>query len=362
VNGNFSPDPVTTTQCPGGDWEATPRQFAPPPTGKIGWPWTEESPRLPEAMADGSPWPRVSIITPSYNQGQFIEETIRSVLLQGYPSLEYIIVDGGSTDGSVDTIRRYAHWLAYWVSEPDAGQADAIRKGLGHATGEIAAYLNSDDVYLPGAIATAVVVFHADQEVALVHGGSLLVDPADRVIGHHPAWKGEFLESFINLSNPISQPSAFIRESALSAVGGIDPTFQMIMDYDLWARIGLHGMKIRHIDADLSMFRLHPDSKTTQSMVAFAEERRKMVAKYLTDPELAPQVLRYRRRLEATADLHLSNAYWLVGQKRPAYERYRLAMRAFPGLILSRRGFGLLLRFLLRRRSFRARLAEMVEM
>lgn len=100
-------------------------------------------------MPDGKPWPKISIVTPSFNQGQYIEETIRSILLQGYPNLEYIVIDGGSTDGAVDVIRKYEKWLTYWVSEPDKGQADAINKGLERCTGEIFNWINSDDILLP---------------------------------------------------------------------------------------------------------------------------------------------------------------------------------------------------------------------
>ena len=124
----------------------------PPPPGKTGWPWTTKPPRLPALQPDGTPWPRISIVTPSYNQGQYIEETLRGVLLQGYPNLEYIVMDGGSTDGTVDILRKYAPWLAHWTSEPDRGQAHAINKGMASATGAIGAYLNSDDYYLPGAL------------------------------------------------------------------------------------------------------------------------------------------------------------------------------------------------------------------
>ena len=151
-------------------------ELPPPPAGRSGWPfdcaqdkpWTEETPQLPDTMPDpsttlpsaslragrasGKPWPRISIVTPSYNQGQFIEETIRSVLLQGYPNLEYIIIDGGSTDNSVEIIKKYSPWLTYWVSERDRGQSHAINKGFEHASGDILGWLNSDDMLAMGSL------------------------------------------------------------------------------------------------------------------------------------------------------------------------------------------------------------------
>src|SRR5438309_6203079 len=128
-------------------------KLPPPPPNHTGWPWTEGAAPLGELMGDGSPWPRITIVTPSYNQGRFLEETIRSVLLQGYPNLEYMVIDAASTDESVEIIRKYERWLAYWVSEKDRGQTHAINKGLAKATGEIFSYLNSDDLLAPGALA-----------------------------------------------------------------------------------------------------------------------------------------------------------------------------------------------------------------
>ncbi len=151
-----------------------------PPPGKTGWPWTEESPQLPGTMPDGSPWPSVSIVTPSLNQRQFIEETIRSVLLQGYPDLEYIIIDGGSTDGSLEIIKKYEPWLAYRVSERDRGQSHAINKGWQRARGEILAWLNSDDTYNPGAIRCAVEALRANPGVAMVSSEMTYTDDSSR--------------------------------------------------------------------------------------------------------------------------------------------------------------------------------------
>ena len=133
------------------------------PPGRKGWPWTEPSAPLPATLPDGRPWPKISIVTPSFKQGRFIEETIRSVLLQGYPNLEYIIIDGGSKDEPVEIIRKYERWLTYWVSEPDRGQSEAINKGMARATGEILAYINSDDYYAAGAFKAAVENLDASQ-------------------------------------------------------------------------------------------------------------------------------------------------------------------------------------------------------
>src|SRR6266567_5698553 len=127
-------------------------ELPPPPIDRVGWPWTEAKDWLPELQPNGQAWPKVTIVTPSYNQGHFLEETIRSVLLQGYPDLEYIVIDGGSTDRSVEIIKKYEKHLTYWTSQKDAGPADAIRKGFEGAKGSILAYLNSDDLYRPGAI------------------------------------------------------------------------------------------------------------------------------------------------------------------------------------------------------------------
>ena len=236
----------------------------PPPIGKTGWPWTEQSLQLPDTMPDGSSWPRVTIVTPSYNQGQFIEETIRSVLLQGYPNLEYMIIDGGSTDGSVDVIRKYEPWLTYWVSEPDRGQSQAINKGWARATGEVLAWLNSDDVYFEGVLGTAINALGQDPEAAVVYSNCQLIDrEGDPMALSRP---GEFdLERlFKTLSSYIPQPTTFIRKSVLADVGLLDVNLSYSMDYELWLRIGMR-YPLRYVDQVWAASRMHGEAKTVAS-------------------------------------------------------------------------------------------------
>ena len=164
-------------------------ELPPPPEGKIGWPWTEQTNPLPDKMPDGSDWPRISIVTPSYNQGQFIEETIRSVLLQGYPNLEYIIIDGGSTDNSVEIIKKYDQFLSYWVSEPDNGQSSAINRGMNRASGVWFNWLNSDDILLPNAMFTLAEIVLLDSEIKWISGGRLLISKIGSYVDHYLPWR-----------------------------------------------------------------------------------------------------------------------------------------------------------------------------
>jgi glycosyltransferase involved in cell wall biosynthesis len=144
-----------------------------PPDGKVGWPWTETMKAFPAQMADGSNWPKISIVTPSFNQGQFIEETIRSILLQGYPNLEYIIIDGGSTDRTLKIIENYEPWLSYWVSEKDDGPASAINKGIRKCTGEWFNWINSDDLLLPRSLETLIKIARYVPSAYWISGGRL---------------------------------------------------------------------------------------------------------------------------------------------------------------------------------------------
>ena len=180
--------------------------------------------------------PLVSILTPSYNQGRFLEQTIRSVLSQDYPYLEYIIIDGASTDGSVEIIQRYASQLAWWVSEPDHGQTDAINKGFAHAHGEVLAWLNSDDTYQQGAVTQAVTALRAHPEAAMVYADANLVDEQGNIIGRFPS-RSTNLKKLLRGSVHIPQQTTFFWARLWQQVGPLDPSFQFAMDYDLWVRL-----------------------------------------------------------------------------------------------------------------------------
>ena len=213
-----------------------------------------------------SKWPRISIITPSYNQGQFLEETIRGVLDQGYPNLEYMIIDGGSTDDSVEIIRKYADRLAYWVSEPDRGQSHAINKGFQRATGDILVWLNSDDVYLPGTLHTVGRFFVEHPDVDMVYGDQIEIDEAGQVLR---ALRSLNFNRWVLLARgmSVSQPASFIRRQVYEQVGGPDEALYWNMDYDYVLRIAFSGHKIKRIAQPLARFRLHSTSKTVTGAV-----------------------------------------------------------------------------------------------
>jgi glycosyltransferase involved in cell wall biosynthesis len=204
--------------------------------------------------------PLVSIITPSFNQARYLESTIRSVLDQDYPNLEYIIVDGGSMDGSVEIIQRYSDRLAWWVSEKDHGQTDAINKGFAHAQGEILAWLNSDDVYEPHAITEAVGVLRDLPEVGLVYGDANFIDENGRVIGRFPAAQTDYRrlrQGYVH----IPQQASFWRAGLWRKVAPLDPSFFFAMDYDLWVRLAALA-PVHYTPRLWASFRLHTLGKT----------------------------------------------------------------------------------------------------
>lgn len=223
-------------------------------------------------MPSGEPWPRVTVVTPSYNQARFLEGTIRSVLLQGYPNLEYIVIDGGSTDGSAAIIRRYEPWLSYWISESDNGQAHAINKGFQRATGTVLAWLNSDDRYEPGAIAQAVATLMT-QRAHVVYANCRLVDSAGelvRLANPSQVTIGSLLRYWREDHIP-PQPSMFFTAEALRSVGWLDEGLVYAMDYDLCLKL-INRYPFLYVDAEWSVYTIHADSKTGQGWDVFEPE------------------------------------------------------------------------------------------
>ena len=204
--------------------------------------------------------PLVSIITPSLNQSGFIEDTIRSVLDQDYQNLEYIIVDGGSIDGSLEIIEHYADRLAWWVSEPDKGQTDAINKGFAKAKGEIFAWLNSDDTYRHEAVSEAVNYLNSHPKIGMVYGDANLIDNHGNLVGRFPARPTDYRRLRRGYVH-IPQQAAFFRSRYWREVGPLDPSFYFAMDYDLWVRIA--GVApIAYHPKVWANFRLHGSAKT----------------------------------------------------------------------------------------------------
>lgn len=232
-----------------------------PPHMKTGWAWTEEGPQLPDTMPDGSPWPKVSIITPSLNQGEFIEETIRSVLLQGYPNLEYIIMDGGSSDETVDIIRKYETWITHWVSESDRGQSDAINKGFAKSTGEIMAWLNSDDTYTANALACVAWYFMDHADCNILYGEAWHVDENGGRLRPCRYVTETISKSYILNVDPIVQPATFWRRSLWLNIGELDSSLRWGFDWEFLIRAYLDS-KPHYVPEFLANYRLQDDMKS----------------------------------------------------------------------------------------------------
>ncbi|HEY9857845.1 MAG TPA: glycosyltransferase family 2 protein [Stenomitos sp.] len=219
-------------------------------------------------------FPRLTVVTPSYNQAEFLERTLLSVLNQGYPNLEYIVIDGGSTDGSVDIIRQYAPYLHFWVSEPDGGQAEAINKGLRMATGDWVAFQNSDDLYLPGALATLAQAMEQHPEAGVVYGDFLHIDAGDRVLDAQLTLPAR-LWMQLSQGSQIHNQSAFWRRSLLERCGYLRPDLDFCFDYEFFTRLLSHGAKPWHVDHYIGAFRRHAAAKSSTILdVAAAEDHR----------------------------------------------------------------------------------------
>ena len=284
------------------------RSLPGPLPGKTGWPWTSAHEPLPETLPDGSPWPKISVVTPSFNQGQFIEEAIRSVLLQDYPNLEFIIIDGGSTDKTLEIIHKYEPWLAYWVSEPDCGQSHAINKGIRQATGEILLWLNSDDIVLPGTFFTVASKFSENAEVKMVIGQAQIININGDVIGELRSDFTSWEELATNPRNSVRQISSFFSRTLFDEYGLVNETLHISMDNELLLRFTKNHTPLILQDF-LTAFRVQPNAKTFSQLKRGYEETDHFRLNTLTDMRLRKS---YRIR---------SSINWLSLSENQGYSR-----------------------------------------
>jgi len=276
--------------------------------------------------------PLVSIITPSYNQMRFLEATLRSVLEQDYPNIEYLVVDGASTDGSVEIIRRYADRLAWWVSEKDSGQSEAVNKGLQRARGEIIGWLNSDDVYLPGTVSAAVAAFQSHPEAGLVYGDALAIDAEGKPFNLMRA--RQYTLADLLAFNIICQPAAFMRRSVLEQVNYLDPAYHLLMDHLLWMRLAQKAPLV-YVPQTWAAARYHEQAKNCTRGAAYGREAKVLIDDLKSRPEFAEIIAADEKRI--MAGVNRFDAFYLTnaGLPRAALRAYMKSFLAYPPVALS---------------------------
>lgn len=275
--------------------------------------------------------PLISIIIPSYNQAAYLEHTLNSVFSQSYPNLETIVVDGASNDGSQEIIRRHAGHLAWWVSEKDGGQAEAINKGFQRASGEIIAWLNSDDIYLPGALDQAAAALLVNPHTGMVFGDAITMDAAGRPLNKlsFGNWGLDELMRF----RMICQPAVFMRRSALEKAGFLEPSYHFLLDHQLWIRMA-EAAPIQHIPDIWAAARHHAQAKNVAHAAGFGQEARRILDWMRTRPGFKPAVEQNKRQILAGAT-RLEARYLLDGgQPATALGAYFRSLINNPGFAL----------------------------
>ena len=278
--------------------------------------------------------PLVSIVTPSYNQAAFLEETMLSVLEQDYPRIEYVVVDDGSSDESVDVIRRFEDRLAWWTQQENAGQAAALNRGFAHTSGELLGFLNSDDTLLPGAVSAFVEAFGDDRELLLVYGDALTRQDG-RVIGTLRARDWDPRTLVQTGANPVPQQASLWRREAWELAGPFDEGSFFFFEYEFLVRLSVHG-RAKRLERPLATFRLHAASKTTEPSVAKAEDAARVADTFFTGPAFPDELRRYARSGRASYHLRAALVYYQAAAIARARQHFvralLLAPRAFSRL------------------------------
>jgi glycosyltransferase involved in cell wall biosynthesis len=293
----------------------------------------------PEAQRHGGTEekPLVSIITPSYNQGAFIGETIQSILGQDYPHLEYIIMDGGSSDNTLDVIRGFDDPRLTWVSEADRGMTHALNKGFGRSAGQIMGWLNSDDVFLTKTVVSeAVAYFQEHPEADLLYRDAIYTDAAGKPIGRKQRGKPFDIVNTISYLNSVPQPASFWRRSLWAQLGELREDLQFAMDGEYWIRSWVNGASLHHLAGERATYRLHENSKTVSGAIKHWLERVKIADEYLDHPKVKP----HKRMIRANLAYMLGKLYLEQGNWQ---EARHWANRALASLPVHRRGLLILM-------------------
>ena len=275
--------------------------------------------------------PLVSIVTPSFNQAAFLERALESVLAQDYPNVEYIVVDGGSSDGSVEIIKRFEDRIAWWESSPDDGQVDALLKGFARAEGEILGWLNSDDELLPGAIATVVEELRADPSLMLAYGDNTLMDEEGGYEDVLRARPFDVVEMLRTGQNHVPQPGSLFRREALELAGGLPRDGYYYFDFEFVVRLGLAAF-VKRVPARLGLYRLHDESKSVSAQEQKADDHLRMYDAVFALPNLPPEVRGIESEARATAERVAGEYYYAAGKRARARAAFMRSLRLHPRL------------------------------
>jgi glycosyltransferase involved in cell wall biosynthesis len=275
--------------------------------------------------------PLVSIITPSYNQASFLEETIDSVINQDYEKIEYIIVDGGSTDGSDNIIEQYSKKIAYWVSEPDLGQSHAINKGLGLAKGEIVCWLNSDDLFFPHSVSKAVNSFQNYPKAGMVYANCLEIDKNGEILAVTKVRQYCLLD--LLTFNIIPQPTVFLRRDLVMEIKGLNQSLNLLFDHEMWIRMATKA-PIHYEDQLWAKARIHDESKNTVHWQGFGQEANTIIMNMMTDSTCRQVINSHYKQIQAGKACFTGNYALGNGDFHSALKELMRALLLYPTFLI----------------------------